>query len=231
MNKLVKLSLSSALFLISSSLFSQGGSTDIVFNMRTGTNQASVRSTLPQNNEIEYSPYLFDYARPTQIILFSGDTILGDFVYNIEFETLESLDKTASITWSEILSFEFSATEQYEKMSFSNLKLLWPSNEYGGFFQNVKSSPLVKVVNFLDFIPRSYNPSNQLGDLNDRIEKDVRVYLKVDNNWIECPESKTAFYDLFGMRSDDLRKYARKNKLKHTNPEDVGQMINWVIRK
>jgi hypothetical protein len=212
-------------------LFGQGGSTDIVFNMRTGTNRASVRNTLPQNSGIEYTPYLYDFARPAQIILFSGDTVDGDFVYNIEIETLESMNNSNSYTWNEIQSFEFKSKDNLANVNFTNLKLLWPNNEYGGFFQNVASSTQVKVLNYLNFIPMSYNPSTQTGDRNDQIVKATKIYLKVNNDWIESPESKTAFFDLFGMRSEALRKYARKNKLKHDNPEDVGKMIIWVTRK
>ena len=207
-------------------------SSEISFNLRPGasTGKNYVRNMLPKDKIIEYQRYLHEEALPTMILLIKGDTVKGHFRYNLETETLESALGDSLIEWSYVFRFEFMETTEKEAEKYSNLKVVWPESEYGGFVQDVSTSPFVKVKHYLEFIPKSYDPSTQLGDKNDQIVPKTQQYLKVDDKWIEIPETKTAFFDLFGRYSEDLRKYARKNKLKVKNPEDVGKMVSWVTR-
>jgi len=205
---------------------------DVMFSIRPGASGGKnyVRNRIPKGAYVEFERYVHDEARPTTIYLLNGDSIKGNFLYNLEYERLESENGNNTVDWSEVQRFEFLETEEMERESYSNLQLVWPDTEYGGFIQNVSTSSLVKVKPYLEFIPKSWDPSTQLGDKNDRVVAKKARYLRVDNQWIEIPESKKAFFDMFGSYSDPLKRYARKNKLKFKRIEDVGKMINWIAR-
>ena len=190
-----------------------------------------VRSRTPvERHNISYSPYLHREPRPTTIIMLSGDTVSGSYLYNIETETLEHAISDKIIPWNLVKSFSFGAVAGSKAQQFSNLQLVWPDNEHGGFIQNVKSSPFVKVVHYLEFVPKNYDPTNEIGSPVDQILRFETRYLKVNGEWIQLPDTKNSFYNMFGEMSDALRKHARKNKWKYKNLEDVGKMVSWVAK-
>jgi hypothetical protein len=228
------------LTLISSTLFAQSfeqtlatkmnQTANINFNLtRNGTRGAGLRNTLALEDYIEYESFYNKEFRPTTITLLSGELVIGDYKYNLENEILECSDLSKNKSWAEIKTFTFEEFNYQPKETFTNIKLLWPENEFGGFLQDVETSSLVKVNHFLQFVPKSWNPSTQTGERNDQVVHEEQTYIKVDKLWVEVPEGKQDFFELFGKYSESLRKYARKNKLKHDNPEDVGSMISWVI--
>ncbi len=190
-----------------------------------------VRSRIPVDANIDYTPYLYKDFRKASIILLKGDTVEGVYKYNIETEALEQSGSDRIIPWNIVKSFTLDATAEDGTKSFSNIKLAWPKSPYGGFIQDVTSSPFVKVKHYLEFIPSNYDPTTDIGSMNDEIKTLSTKYLKVNKKWIEIPNTKGAFYNLFGSYSDPLRKYARKNKLKFKNPEDVGKMVTWVSKR
>ena len=190
-----------------------------------------VRSRTPvERHNIIYSPYLNKEPRRAEIIMLSGDTISGLYQYNIETETLEHAVSDKIIPWNLVKSFSFEAIRGSEAQHFSNLQLVWPDNEYGGFIQDAKTSPFVKVVHYLEFVPRNYDPTNEIGSREDQVLKFETRYLKVNGEWVELPDIKSSFYDMFGEMSEPLRKHARKNKWKYKNLEDVGKMVSWVAK-
>ncbi|MFY0593790.1 hypothetical protein [Roseivirga sp.] len=201
-------------------------------DLRIGTNgRISVRSRLPEAKAvIDYSPYVYEKGRQTTILLLKGDTVSGNFLYNMETEALEDAFSDRIIPWNIVKSFSFAAQGDLDAVNFTNTKLIWPENQYGGFMQDVSSSPFVKVKHYLEFIPSNYDPTTEIGSMNDDIKAFSTRYLKLNNKWVVLPDTKTAFYNLFGSYSDQLRKYARKNKLKVKNPEHVGEMVSWVAR-
>lgn len=190
-----------------------------------------VRSRTPVDRQnISYSPYLHKEPKQTEIIMLSGDTVSGQYRYNIETETLEHFISDKIVPWNLVKSFSFDAHDSKNAQYFSNLQLVWPGNEYGGFIQDVKSSPFVKVVHYLEFVPKNYDPTNEIGSHVDRILPFKTRYLKVNDKWVELPDIKSSFYDMFGTMSDALRKQARKNKWRYKNLEDVGKMVSWVVK-
>jgi len=201
-------------------------------DFRLGPNgRFSVRSRLPDDTGvIDYSPHLYVGGRNTTVILLKGDTITGYYLYNMETESLEHANSDKILPWNIVKSFTMAAQEDMAAVSFTNMKLVWPESEYGGFIQDVSSSPFVKVKHYLEFVPSSYDPSTEIGSMNDDIKTFSTNYLKLNNKWVELPETKTAFYNLFGSYSDRLRKHARKNKLKVKNPEHAGEMVSWVAK-
>lgn len=209
-----------------------GGSSEIVFNLRDGSsnNRSFIRSRLPIGNTVEFNRYMHETPRRTTIVLIKGDTIRGSYMYNMESETLESADGDSLIAWNFVSTFEFEATKDSPKQKFSNLKLVWPESEYGGFIRDLYGSEYVKVKYYLEYIPASWDPSTQMGEKNDKVVAKSDSYLKSGEDWKEIPSGKTAFFDFFGRYSESLRKYARKNKLKHRNPEDVAKMVAWVTK-
>lgn len=204
---------------------------DVSINLRgNGAGKSFIRSHLPVEDVTEYQPFLFDEARKANITLLSGANREGYFLYNLETETLQNVETDEIIPWNIVKTFTFEPKEKLEEVSFSNMQLVWPEAGLGGFLQNVQSSPLVKVKHYLEFVPKSYDLSTGMGDKNNKIKAFSDVYLKMDDKWIELPSGKTAFFDLFGVYSEEMRKYARKNKLKTNNPEDVGQLVSWVVK-
>ncbi|OEK06303.1 hypothetical protein [Roseivirga misakiensis] len=225
---LLGISLSSYGQTISGSEISGTGGGDL----RIGVNgRVSVRSRLPEAKSIiDYSPYVYDQGRKATVFLLKGDTVTGNYRYNMETESLEDAQSDKILPWNIVKSFNFDAQGDLEAVSFTNIKLVWPESEYGGFIQDVSSSPFVKVKHYLEFVPSNYDPTTEIGSMNDEIKTFTTKYLKLNNKWIVLPTTKTAFYNIFGSYSDRLRKYARKNKLKVKNPEDVGEMVSWVAK-
>lgn len=177
---------------------------------------------------IYYSPYCYKEAREASIIMLSGDTLSGLYLYNMETETLENIESSKTIPWNYVRSFSFAANAELPEVAFSNMYLVWPESEYGGFIQDVKSSPFVKVKHLLKYVPADYSPTMDAGNTKDRILKYEIKYLKIRNQWVELPTLKTSFYEMFGGKSEALRKQARKNRWKYKNPEDIGKMISWL---
>lgn len=202
---------------------------EVAMNLN-GTGRTFVRSRIPMEDVTEYQPFLYTEARRANITLLSGASREGMFLYNLESESLINTETDELIPWSIVKEFTFEAANNNQQVKFSNMQLVWPEAEYGGFIQDVSTSPMVKVKHYLQYIPKSYDPSTQMGDKFNKIEAFSELYLKVDDKWIEIPDGKTAFFDLFGVYSEELRKYAKKNKLKINDPEDVGQMVSWVVK-
>lgn len=196
----------------------------------SGTGRTFVRSRVPVDEVTEYQPYLFTQARRANINLLNGATREGMFLYNLETETLQSTETDELIPWNIVKDFTFEASGSMSETKFTNMQLVWPEAEYGGFIQDIQSSPLVKVKHYLEFIPKSYDASTGMGERYNKIEAFSESYLKLEDKWIELPTGKTAFFDLFGVYSEELRKYARKNKLKTNDPEDIGKLISWVAK-
>lgn len=201
-------------------------------DIRLGANGKYIirSSRLPSNGNIDYDEHLYKNGRNATVILLQGDTITGQYLYNMETESLEQAGTDKVLPWNIVKSFTFAADRDLDQVSFSNIKLSWPDSEYGGFIQDVSSSPFVKVKHYLEFVPSSYDPSTEIGSMHDEIETFSTNYLKLNDKWIELPENKSALYNLFGSYSESLRKYARKNKLKAKNPEHVGKMVSWVAK-
>ena len=213
---------------ITGSQISGTGGADIRFG---GNRMMSVRSRLPEGKKtIDYKPHLFETGRDTKVITLKGDTITGWYKYNMETESLDQPGTEKSIPWNEVKSFTFAAQDEMPEVSFSNIKLVWPKSEYGGFIQDVKSSAFVKVKHYLEFIPSDFNPSTGIGSLKDQIVQTETRYLKVGERWLELPDTKGAFYNMFGKMSEPLRKQARKSKWKYKDPEDIGKMVSWVAK-
>ncbi|WP_420385451.1 hypothetical protein [Roseivirga sp.] len=204
---------------------------EVSINLRgNGAGKSFIRSHLPVEDVTDYQPFLYEKARKANITLLSGATREGYFLYNLETETLQNVETDEIIPWNIVKQFTFEPVDDMEEVSFSNMQLVWPEAGLGGFIQNVKSSPFVKVKHYLEFIPKSYDLSTGMGDKNNKIEAFSDAYLKLDDKWVELPNGKTAFFDLFGVYSEEMRKYARKNKLKPNRPEDAGELVNWVLK-
>lgn len=201
-------------------------------DIRLGTNgKYTVRSSrIPKNTVIDYDAHLYENGRNTTVILLKGDTVRGQYFYNMETESLEQVGTDKILPWNIVKSFTFAADSDMDQISFSNVKLWWPESEYGGFLQDVSSSPFVKVKHYLEFVPSSYDPSTEIGSMQDEVKTFSTNYLKINNKWVKLPENKSGLYNLFGSYSEPLRKFARKKKLKAKNPEHVGQMVSWVAK-
>ena len=207
-------------------------SADVQINIRAGSSNGRnfVRNRLDNTEFVDYQPYLYEDPMYGNIYLINGDTVTGSFFYNLETESLEAAVGDSVIDWSVVHKFEFTDYEKDKKYSYSNLKIIWPESEFGGFVQDVESSSLVKVKPYLEYIPKSWDPATQMGDKKDKVVPKEERYLKVDDKWVIIPDTKTAFFDMFGVYSEPLRKYARKNKLKIKDVEDIGKMVTWVAR-
>lgn len=219
-------------FGLSAQNFGLSGNSEVAFNLRDGSsnNRSNIRSHIPIGTAVKFNRYFDESPRRTTIILIKGDTIRGRYLYNMENETLESVNGDSLIAWNFVSTFELEATKDSPAQKFTNQKLVWPESEYGGFIRDVYTSEYVKVKYYLEYIPRTYDASTQMGDPHDKVVSRSDSYLNTGNEWKVIPTGKTAFFDFFGRYSESLRKYARKNKLKHKNPEDIGKMVDWVTK-
>lgn len=219
-------------FEISAQDFGLSGTSEVAFNLRDGSsnNRSNIRSRIPIGTGVDFNRYMNEAPRRTTIILIKGDTIRGNYMYNMENETLESANGDSLIAWNFVTSFEFQATKEEPAQKFSNMKLVWPESEYGGFIRDIYTSEYVKVKYYLQYVPATWDASTQMGQRNDKVLAKSDSYLKTGDKWKEIPTGKTAFFDFFGNYSEPLRKYARKNKLKHKDPEDIGKMVTWITK-
>lgn len=63
----------------------------------------------------------------------------------------------------------------------------------------------------------------------DRVVLESEILIRLgDDEVIRMPDSRKGFYELFPDKSDVLKKYAKKNKLKVNDPKDIGKMIAWL---
>lgn len=227
-----------ALHFTTVSLNAQGGgsggtqlSGNVAINIREGgAGKTFIRNRIPVDEYVDYQPYLFTDSRYGEVKLLDGTIKTGMYFYNLDTESLENSETDEFIPWNIVESFHFPKTEKEEALQFSNMKLIWPEGEFGGFLQDVESSPFVKVKHYLEYFPPNWNPSTQMGSKDARVEAQSQAYLKVNQQWIEIPDTKNKFFEMFGSLSEDLRTYARKNRLKVRNIEDVGKMVMWVAK-
>lgn len=188
----------------------------------------SVRTSLPEDITFDFQKHLFDDERPTVLYTLDGDTVTGNFKYNILEEILESERDGKFYPYNTVVAFKFPKYNDQEEVSFINLKLFDKEGPFGGFVQNVSTSPDVKIRYYLVFkkgkestLPYAKTTSD------DRVEIKSEILMNLDGKITPMPERKNDFFDLF-PNSEELKKYAKKNKLKTTEPEDIGKMVTWV---
>lgn len=188
----------------------------------------SIRTSLPEDITFEFQKHLFDSERPTVIYTLDGDTVSGNFKYNILEEILESERDGKFYPYNTVVAFRFPEYNDKEEISFINLKLFDKEGPYAGFVQNVTTSPDVKIRYYLVFKKgrESTLPYTKTSS-DDRVEIYSEVLMNLNGKITPMPERKNDFFDLF-PNSEELKKYAKKNKLKTTEPEDIGTMVTWV---
>lgn len=199
-------------------------------DLYTGKTDYSFRSSLPDNMEISFEPYLFSNERPAVIYTIQGDTITGNFKYNIASEALESDSRGERYAWNSVVAFSFQQYNGQEAISFTNQKLFAPKGIEGGFLEDANTSADVKRKYYFVFEPGS-DLSTPYSDTNteDRVVLESEILIRLgDDEVIRMPDSKRGFYDLFPEKGDELKKYAKKNKLKVDDLKDIGKMIAWV---
>lgn len=188
----------------------------------------SVKSSLPEEIKFDFQKHLFEEDRETLIYTIQGDTISGLFRYNIEEEKLEARDGKF-YPFNMVAGFKFLKSEKYEEATFSNLKLFDRDGIYGGFLEDVSSTPLVKVRYYLGYV---YGKKSTLPYAETSSDDRVLIYsetlIKLDDRIVVAPDNKKEFYELFPSKSDRLKSFAKKNKLKIKDPEDIGKMVAWA---
>lgn len=184
------------------------------------------------NVTIPYEPYLFQESRMTNIELWDGTLVDGFYKYNVETESLEQANYDKAYSLNEVKKFTFVADNINSEDSFTNIKLLWPDSEYGGFLKSTKSSEFVQVKFFLEFKPRDYDPRMDVGNPYDRVEMSSEFYIVLNGNWTLIPKEKREFLDDMSKYVDQktLKKYINKNRFKVDQAEDVGHVINWIAK-
>lgn len=188
----------------------------------------SVKSSLPEEIKFDFQKHLFEDERETLIYTIQGDTLSGRFRYNLQEEKLEAKDGKF-YPFNVVAGFKFLRSDKFEEVTFSNLKLFDREGIYGGFLQDVGSSPLVKIRYYLGYVygKKSTLPYAETSS-DDRVRIYTEILIKLENKIVVMPDTKKAFFDLFPEKADELKDFAKKNKLKINDPEDIGQMVAWV---
>ncbi len=190
----------------------------------------TIRSRVPMNTLIPYEPYLFLEDRMAKIELLDSTIIEGFYKYNVENESLEHSSSEQIYTLKDVKRFWFSKNLKYPEESFVNIRLVWPTSEYGGFFQTVSNSEFVFVKYFLEFKPRDYNAVMDVGNPYDRVEMSKEFYIQLNGKWTALPQTKSDLYKALSpyVEESKLKKFIRKERIKLDEPNDVGTLINWI---
>ncbi len=198
----------------------------------SGAGRFTIRSRVPMNIMIPYEPHLYMDERMTKIELLDGTMIEGFYKYNVENETLEHASSEQIYSLKEVKRFWFLQSGDKPEEAFVNIRLVWPKSEYGGFFKTVKSSEYVWIKYYLEFKPRDYDPVMDMGNPYDRVEMANEFYINLNDVWTAVPQTKGDFFKLMAPYADEapLKKFMRKNKIKLTEAEDLGKVINWVAK-
>ena len=230
-----KLNLVIILFLISMSSWAQGMNganenitlqelNEVYYNNKF----FNLKTVLPEDIRIDFQKHLFEEQRHGEIYTIQGDTITTFFKYNIEDETLEAGTEGKFYPYSTVAGFKFFEFEELEEVSFTNFKIFDRKGYYGGFLQDIASSPDVKLRYYLVFLHGEEATLPYMESTFDRVEIFTEILIKMDDYVATMPTTKKEFYELFPEKIDSLKKYAKKNKLSFTDPEDIGEMVSWV---
>lgn len=216
-----------ALFLFPEISFSQTGNIDF----RQGSNgKFFIRSRLSMDITIPYDSHLYADSRLTKIELFDGNIVEGYYKYNVKTESLVSFSDEEKYNLNNIKKFTFLKDINYPEEVFTNVNLIWPESEYGGFFKSVKGSDFLLVKYYLEFKPRDYDLKMDVGNQYDRVEMLEEFYAELNGEWKVIPQRKTEFIALMSNYIDQqyLKKFIRQNKIKTYVAEDVGKVLNWI---
>lgn len=193
----------------------------------------TIRSRVPFDIDIPYEPYLNSEARFATLELLEGDSVEGFYKYNLETESLENVNSDEIYTLRDVKRFSFAATENEPAESFVNIRLVWPTSEYGGFFRNVNNSDFVKVKHYLEYLEADYDPKLDVGNPYNRVEKSQEFYVKLNNQWTSIPQRRNPFINAMAAYIDEkeLKKFIRKNRIKLDEAEDVAKVIDFIAEK
>lgn len=179
---------------------------------------------------IPYEPYFNIEASMMNIELFNGERPEGFYRYNLEQEVLEKSNSDETIEAGQIKSFRILNGDGTVAQTFVNIKTLWPKSEYLGFFEQVDENFTVVVKHYLEQKAADYDPTLNMGNPYDRVEKEIEVYYRVIDKWFLAPDSRKKFIAALSefQSTSDLKKFMKKNKLKVANPKDIAKVIDFV---
>ncbi|MGW8122249.1 hypothetical protein ACV07N_06270 [Roseivirga echinicomitans] len=219
-----------AILLLPNIAFSQTGNIDF----RQGANgKFSIRSRVSMDINIPYSPHVYEDSRQTKIELLDGTVVEGYYKYNVETESLESFNDNVKHNLNTIRKFTFLSNGEYPEELFTNVNLVWPESEYGGFFKSVPGSDYLFEKYYLEFKPKDYDPTMDVGNPYDRVEMSSEFYAQLNGEWQIIPQSKKPFIELMSnyVGEQYLKKFIRQNKIKTEVAEDVGKVMNWIVTR
>lgn len=179
---------------------------------------------------IPYEPYLYTEFKFMEVELLDGTQKEGMYKYNLETESLEKTGSSEVINASQIKGFRINNVEGQQY--FVNIKVIWPKNEYLGFFEQIDDGFNTVVKHYLQFKPADYNANMDMGNPYDRVEKEIEIYLRVLNKWYLAPDNKKQLIEIMSefMAQDQVKKYIKKNKIKPNNPQDLAKLVDYVTK-
>lgn len=218
------LALAAGLILYSSSSFAQltGFGTMIDLSERTG--RMHIRTGETVNTNAITKPYIAEEYFPGKITLLDGNEIDGFIRYHVMDEMLEVMGTDQTYAWNIVERFEWDNKISGEREVWQNVKKVWPAFEYGGFARLINDKVVAKY--FMDYIPPTRDPKMDVGDPNAYNVVSLYHYAILDNELVEMPKSKGDFFKVFGDWEKVMKKHAQKEKLKHDNSEDIGELIS-----
>lgn len=182
------------------------------------------------NISIPYEPYFILEAKMMEIELFSGDEKEGFYKYNLEDETLENTSSDEILKAGKVKSFKIMDGLEGKTHTFVNMKVVWPKNNYIGFFEQVDDNFTTIVKHFLEFKPADYDAKTGMGNPYDRVEQEIEMYFRVINEWFLVPKTKKQLITALSefKAEADIKKFMRKNKIKIDDPQSIFKLVDYA---
>ena len=184
---------------------------------------------LPKEKSLK-TIYLMETWNTGTIYLKTNQTIKGyKLNYDLENDVveIETKDGIKLLPGNRVKQFTLKTPSQPDSLRFLNGDAFKFENIYNiGFYEVLTSGPKMQVFKKTDVevIRANFNAITNTGSKTDKITKKDKVYLAANNKVFLL---KGNDFDIFGSKADAVEKFAKTNKLKMKNPQDVAKMVNY----
>ena len=187
---------------------------------------------LEKSSVVEGSFFINNNWSVGNVILYNGKAIKGmPLKYNLRDEVLLLLDKnqvSRLLRDDQIEKFEWFDSEKNKNMLFINCL----EYEHNGVpmvgFLELLSTGKVDLLLYRTLMLQEgyYSVTHDAGQLNDEYKINELFYLSSEKSMFEI-KNKKVLYEYTGDHAGEVKTYAKKNRLRLKDPDDLTELINY----
>ncbi|PRY08993.1 hypothetical protein CLV24_11944 [Pontibacter ummariensis] len=180
---------------------------------------------------VEAAVYLRDDWSEGTILTSSGHELANVLIkYDIKNNVLElaTQEGTKVLSGNYVRQFELKEGNTAPKTRFINSKSLGgPSDTHTGFYEILTSGARAQLLVRIELIREkpNYSPIMDVGSKRSGFRKKETLCMESNSQVVEVKDKD--IYNLFGTYQDDMKRYAKSNKLKLKKREDAVRLINY----